>query len=166
MKIFESNDKTAIFELYYAFARSPFAETLTACTPDGICFAGFVTDGGRAAALADLSRRFPAARLLESGDAAVDIFSQVESIHLVGTDFQRRVWHALLTVESGETLSYSQLAERAGVPRAVRAAASAVAANPLSIIVPCHRIIRNDGSIGKYFWGSKLKKRLLEAERK
>lgn len=164
MKIFESDNKKSVTVLRYAFADTPFAESLTACSDLGLCFAGFVAGGDRTSALADLSRRFPRAVLYESADAAVDIFGDVEALHLVGTEFQRLVWRTLLTVPSGETLSYSQLAARAGVPRAVRAAASAVAANPLSIIVPCHRIIRNDGSTGQYFWGAELKKRLLEAE--
>lgn len=164
MKIFESSDKGSICELRYSFGESAFGPTLTACDDAGLCFAGFVT-GDRAAALADLSRRFPCARLTEHESAAVDIFGEVETLHLVGTPFQRRIWHSLLSVGRGERISYSQLAERAGVPRAVRAAASAVAANPLSIIIPCHRIVRNDGSTGEYFWGSELKRLLLEAER-
>ena len=114
--------------------------------------------------MADLSRRFPAARLVTDDECAVDIFGEVQSLHLVGTEFRRRVWRVLTDVKRGERISYSQLAERAGVPRAVRAVASAVASNPVSIVVPCHRIIRNDGSTGRYFWGSELKRRLLEAE--
>ena len=165
MKIFESESRSVVTHLRFAFSGSPFGEVLTACDDKGLCFAGFVT-AGRAEALADLSRRFPRARLEERAEAAVDVFGDVEALHLAGTGFQRRVWRALLTVGRGETLSYSQLAARAGVPRAVRAAASAVAANPLSIIVPCHRIVRNDGSTGEYFWGSELKRRLLEAERR
>lgn len=165
MKISESSDKRKIKELRYAFVDTPFGCTLTACTELGICFAGFCC-GDRQAALDDLSRRFPCAALHESGSAALDIFAPTDAVHLIGTDFQRRVWRALLTVGAGETLSYSRLAERAGAPRAVRATASAVASNPLSIIVPCHRIIRNDGSTGEYYWGSELKKRLLEAEQR
>lgn len=164
MKIFESSDKRAVDCLHYSFSATPFAEALTACDRQGLCFAGFVVGGERAAALADLARRFPSARLVNTPSAAVDIFGEVAALHLVGTPFQRKIWRALLAVGRGERISYSQLAERAGVPRAVRAAASAVAANPVSIVVPCHRIVRNDGSVGQYFWGAELKRILLEAE--
>lgn len=163
MEIFESSDKRAVLRLRYAFNASAFGETLTACDDRGLCFAGFVTHD-RQSALDDLRRRFPAAQLEESSEAAVDIFGRVERLHLVGSDFQRRVWLALLNVDRGECKSYSRLAAEAGVPRAVRAAASAVAANPVSIVVPCHRIVRNDGSAGEYYWGSELKKRLLASE--
>ena len=163
MDIYESDDPRAIAELRYAFVPTPFGEALTACDGHGLCFAGFVTDE-RPAALADLSSRFPCAVLYESADAAVDPFGPVDGIHLSGSEFRRRVWRALLKVGYGDRVSYSQLAAMAGVPRAVRAAASAVAANPLSIVVPCHRVVRNDGSIGQYYWGSDLKDRLLKAE--
>lgn len=164
MKIFETDSVDAVAELRCAFVATPFGRTLTACDHLGLCYAGFVVDGDCEAALADLSRRFPAARLVTDDECAVDIFGEVQSLHLVGTEFRRRVWRVLTDVKRGERISYSQLAERAGVPRAVRAVASAVASNPVSIVVPCHRIIRNDGSTGRYFWGSELKRRLLEAE--
>lgn len=164
MTIVESDDIRSVTELRYAFTATPFGEMLTACDGHGLCFAGFVAEGGRGAALADAARRFPCARFTECVSAAVDPFGDVGALHLAGTEFRRRVWRALLTVGRGERISYSALAARAGVPRAVRAAASAVAANPLSIVVPCHRIVRNDGSTGRYYWGSDLKRRLLEWE--
>lgn len=165
MEIFESDSRLGIDELRYAFSQSDFGEVLTACDGAGLCFAGFVV-AGRSEAIADLSRRFPLARLEENEAARTDIFGEVESLHLAGTPFQRRVWRALLTVGRGERISYSELAARAGVPRAVRAAASAVAANPVSIVVPCHRIVRSDGATGRYYWGAELKRRLLESEMK
>lgn len=164
MEIYESRDRRHIGQLQYAFSRSPFGEVLTACDDAGLCFAGFVT-AARSDALADLVRRFPRAHLVGNPESAVDVFGAVGRLHLVGTDFQRMIWRTLLTVERGSRVSYSRLASMAGCPRAVRAAASAVAANPLSIVVPCHRVVRNDGSTGHYFWGSELKCRLLEAER-
>ncbi len=81
-----------------------------------------------------------------------------------GTALQCATWSALAEVSFGSTRSYAQLAERAGSPRAVRAVASAVGKNPLPIILPCHRIIRADGSLGAYAGGSALKKKLLERE--
>lgn len=81
-----------------------------------------------------------------------------------GTALQLATWSALKAVPFGHTYSYSELAEYAGVPRAVRAVASAVGKNPLPIILPCHRIIRADGSLGEYAGGSALKRTLLERE--
>lgn len=163
MKIIESRNIDEVKHLRCAFAASRFGELLTACDEWGLCFAGFVVRG-RAEALADVARRFPSAALEICPAAAVDVFAYEGPLHLVGSDFRRRVWRALLEVERGERISYGELASRAGVARAVRAAASAVAANPVSIVVPCHRIVRSDGSTGEYYWGRELKARLLEWE--
>ena len=81
-----------------------------------------------------------------------------------GTEFQRRVWAQLKKVPYGKTISYQQLARAVGKPRAVRAVASACGANPIAIVIPCHRVIRSDGSLGGYFYGVKVKQALLELE--
>jgi methylated-DNA-[protein]-cysteine S-methyltransferase len=83
---------------------------------------------------------------------------------LHGTPFQRRVWQALLAVRFGETISYGELARRVGAPRAVRAVGAAVGRNPISVIVPCHRIIGSDGSLTGYAGGLERKRRLLRLE--
>lgn len=83
---------------------------------------------------------------------------------LRGTDLQYQVWQALTTIQPGERVSYAMLAQRVGRPKAVRAVASAVAANPLPIILPCHRVIRSDGHYGQYLGGMARKRKLLEAE--
>lgn len=83
---------------------------------------------------------------------------------LLGTDLQYQVWQALTTISPGERVSYATLAQRVGRPSAVRAVASAVAANPLPIILPCHRVIRSDGCYGQYRGGAARKRKLLEAE--
>ena len=83
---------------------------------------------------------------------------------LSGTDFQRQVWRALLQVPVGETISYAQLASRVGKPGAARAVGSAVGANRIGFLVPCHRVVRQDGVIGQFRWGSDVKQRLLQWE--
>ncbi|HEY7804236.1 MAG TPA: methylated-DNA--[protein]-cysteine S-methyltransferase, partial [Orrella sp.] len=83
---------------------------------------------------------------------------------LSGTDFQRQVWRALLQIPLGETISYAQLASRVGKPGAARAVGSAVGANQIGFLVPCHRVVRQDGVIGQFRWGSDVKQRLLEWE--
>lgn len=81
-----------------------------------------------------------------------------------GTDFQKRVWHALQTVPAGQTRSYSDIAQKIGKPAAVRAVASACAANSLALAIPCHRIVRQDGQLSGYRWGVERKKLLLQNE--
>ena len=87
------------------------------------------------------------------------------AVELIGTAFQQRVWQALMRIPPGQTLSYAQLAESLGRPSAARAVARACAQNRLAVIVPCHRIVRGDGSLGGYRWGLPRKGALLEAER-
>jgi len=85
-------------------------------------------------------------------------------LQLLGTDFQREAWQALMTIPSGETHSYRQLAERLGRPKAERALANACGANPVSVIIPCHRVVRSDGELGGYHWGVDYKRELLRRE--
>lgn len=86
-------------------------------------------------------------------------------VRLEGTSFQLEVWEALMAVPRGEVITYSDLAAAMGRPRAVRAVASACAANRIGLIVPCHRVVRSDGSLGGYRWGVELKRQIIEAER-
>lgn len=86
-------------------------------------------------------------------------------LDLQGTPFQRRVWQALQTIPAGETLSYTELAERVGAPGAVRAVASACGRNEIAVAIPCHRVVRSTGELAGYRWGLARKKALLERER-
>lgn len=86
------------------------------------------------------------------------------SIDMRGTAFQLKVWQALINIRHGLTLSYSEIAKKIGFPTAVRAVANACAANNLAIIIPCHRVIKNDGKLAGYRWGIDIKKRLLQYE--
>jgi len=148
---------------------------LVAATERGVCA---LTLGDDAEALArDLAKRFPNASL-EPGDAAFrDLIARVVAfvdepradiglpLDIRGTAFEQRVWQALLTVRHGETVTYSDLAKRIGAPLAARAVARACAANPLAIAIPCHRVVRRDGSLAGYRWGVERKRALLERER-
>ena len=86
------------------------------------------------------------------------------SVHLRGTDLERAVWHALLEISRGEVCSYQAIAERVGRPKAVRAVASAIGRNPVSLLVPCHRVLRKNGALGGYAWGLSCKEALLKEE--
>ena len=88
-----------------------------------------------------------------------------EDLYLEGTPFQCCVWKHVLNIPKGQTISYSQLAGQMGCPKAFRAVSNAVAQNKISLLVPCHRVIREDGDIGKYRWGSCLKEKFLRMEK-
>ena len=124
----------------------------------------------------DLQARFPKAELI-GGDATYEqlvarVIGAIEAprtgwdlpLDIRGTAFQQRVWQALRGIPAGCTLSYAELAERLGLPRAVRAVAGACAANALAVAIPCHRVVRRDGSLSGYRWGVERKRALLERE--
>lgn len=126
----------------------------------------------------DLQDRFPKAELL-GGDPAFEqlvatVVGFVEHpaiglglpLDVRGTAFQQRVWRALLEIPAGNTLTYAEVARRIGSPRAARAVAGACAANAIAVAIPCHRVIRNDGTLSGYRWGVDRKRRLLEMERR
>ncbi len=85
-------------------------------------------------------------------------------LDLRGTAFQRRVWQALRAIPAGHTATYAEIAQRIGAPQAVRAVAGACAANPLAVVIPCHRVLRSDGALSGYRWGVPRKRALLENE--
>ncbi len=124
-----------------------------------------------------LREEFPEAELVEAGEAMAELCERLVGVadrgedgsdlpvEVVATEFQWRVWRAMREIPCGETRSYSQLAAMAGRPKATRAAASACANNRVSLLLPCHRVVRADGSIGEYAWGAERKRRLLATER-
>ncbi len=154
---------------------SSLGQVLVAATDKGVCN---VTLGDDPDALeADLARRFPAAEQRKADKAfsmlAATVFDTIDGepgrsmelpLDLRGTAFQMRVWQALRRIPSGTTTSYGDLAQAIGAPRAVRAVAQACGANPVAIIVPCHRVIGKDGAITGYRWGIERKKALLDRE--
>ena len=161
-------------ELAVAFGDSSLGAVLVARSGTGV--AAVLLGDDRAALLADLRRRFPRAALLDGdGDAAAlaaRVAALVESparaddvpLDRRGTPFQRAVWGALREIPAGSTATYSELADRIGAPTSARAVAGACAANPLAVLVPCHRAVRSDGSLAGYRWGVERKRALLERE--
>ncbi len=161
--------------ILHGWQPTPFGDALFAATPRGLCFLAFASSGGRAAALEDLRSRWPAAQL-ERDDRAVAAFAArafPESVqrggplalHVRGTNFQLRVWEALLHVPDGATTTYAALAREVGKPSAPRAVGNAVGANPISWLIPCHRVLRGDGGLGGYAWGPERKRTMLVYER-
>ena len=150
----------------YGWAESPFGECLVMTTPRGICGVGFVMAsgdgrGGREATFKDLSGRWPQARFVENADAVKDLARAMfagghgEKLKLVlyGTPWQIKVWEALLRIPPAGLVSYEDIARQVGMERASRAVGSAVGDNPISWLIPCHRVIRKTGVISHYHWG-------------
>ncbi len=157
--------------IQYGSHPSPFGECLIAVTARGICAIEFIATGGRAAALAQLQRHWPAAtwRLQPRATqpVAARLFAVVHGngerfdLLVQGSNFQVQVWEALLRIPSGSVVSYADVAACIAVPTATRAVASAIARNPVAVLIPCHRVIRKSGVFGEYRWGSVRKKALL-----
>ena len=153
------------------------ARALVATTARGICAVELGDDD--AALEARLRREFPLAQLerVDAGrddflaprlravaDALAGLPADVD-VDLVGTAFQKRVWDALMRIPKGQTRSYAELADAVGLPRGARAVARACGDNRLAVVVPCHRVVRGDGSLGGYRWGLPLKQQVLARER-
>ncbi|HEU0202924.1 MAG TPA: methylated-DNA--[protein]-cysteine S-methyltransferase [Burkholderiaceae bacterium] len=159
--------------LRYAFVDTPFGRGLAAATPRGLAYFGFLEDHeDEVAGLASLAARWPnAERTYDAGirarfEPALATLDGRRPLHLVlrGTNFQIKVWEALLAIPEGRLVSYSQLAAAIGCPTAVRAVAAAVGRNPISVLIPCHRVIRESGELGGYHWGLPRKAALIARE--
>lgn len=154
--------------MYYGFYNTPFGACCMAFTTAGLFALIFSKD--RAMALADLQKRFPAERFEEAHKQAKllgdKIFKKKESVRLCmqGSPFRLSVWKALQKIAEGETRTYARIAVEIGKPAAVRAVATAIGANPIAYLIPCHRVIRSDGSLGGYRWGLEIKQAMLKAE--
>lgn len=147
----------------------PFGDTILMATDKGICGMGFAAEMGRDAALDDLRRRWPKAHFVEDRAAlaplAATAFGEGETpLHLIGAPFQIKVWEALLRIPSGHVTTYSEVAGSIGNPKAVRAVGTAIGRNPISFLIPCHRALRRDGSLGGYHWGLPVKRAILAWE--
>jgi AraC family transcriptional regulator of adaptative response/methylated-DNA-[protein]-cysteine methyltransferase len=161
-------DSSAEKSLNFGWIDSPFGTCLLFEHDDSV--AGFAfCEKGDEAVLNDLGSTLGFGELLSADLTAwaPRLFGGHEKITVSvgGTEFQQQVWRVLAEMSSGEVLSYTQLAERIGRPKAVRAVASAVAANPVAWLIPCHRIVRSSGEIGEYRWGSDIKAAMLLAEK-
>ncbi len=156
----------------YGFHPTPFGECLIAVTPRGVCHLAFVAPMTRRDALDCLRRDWPLAELVPSQaatrGAAAKAFPPPGSnripslsLHVKGTNFQLKVWRALLEIPAGSVTTYGDIAAAVGDPKASRAVGAAVGSNPVSYLIPCHRVIRATGEIGGYAWGPERKKVML-----
>lgn len=168
MKLVSTTQDTV---LRFGVGVSSLGKVLVAETETGI--AAVLIGEDPAELLADLGARFPGMRI-ERGAVALDAaLAAIErpargfdgTLALSGTGFQRRVWTALTAIPAGQTRTYTEVARAVGAPAAVRAVASACGANPIAVLIPCHRVVRGDGSLGGYRWGVERKRALLDRER-
>jgi AraC family transcriptional regulator, regulatory protein of adaptative response / methylated-DNA-[protein]-cysteine methyltransferase len=156
----------------YGYHPSPFGLALVMATDRGLCGLAFADDGEEAAALEDMARRWPGARLVADQEATAGYVERVFlpeqwradrplRIVMIGTDFQVRVWEALLRIPLGQASTYSDVARAIGKPSASRAVGAAVGRNPISFVVPCHRALGKSGQLTGYHWGITRKRAML-----
>lgn len=163
-------------ELKYGFHQTPFGKALLATSEDGITDLWFVDEEDEGEVLIELQRMWPAADFTEGYEATLKIVDRIfdgpsrqakddrVKLLLRGTNFQIKVWGALLRIPEGVVVSYSDVASMISRPDAVRAVAGAVAVNPIAWLIPCHRVLRSSGEIGGYRWGTARKKMMLTKE--
>jgi AraC family transcriptional regulator, regulatory protein of adaptative response / methylated-DNA-[protein]-cysteine methyltransferase len=160
-------------DINYNFADSPFSTVMVASTANGICHMAFEDD--QDSGFETLYRIFPQAQFHQCRDsiqqAALSVFdtdgAQPDgkiTLHLQGTPFQIKVWEALLKVPMGALASYGDVARMIGQPGASRAVGNAIGHNPVAFLIPCHRVIRQNGAIGGYMWGAKRKQAMIAWE--
>lgn len=163
--------KENITSIAYGINKTPFGLVLIAKTEKGLSDLQFLTKD-KEYFIQKLFKKYPKAAFIEDKPLMQSyiekIFYQKDlseiKLHLIGTDFQLIVWQALLNIPKGSVVSYSDIAEFIKNPKATRAVGNAVGKNPLQYIIPCHRVIRNDGSIGGFAAGAEKKQLILESE--
>jgi AraC family transcriptional regulator of adaptative response/methylated-DNA-[protein]-cysteine methyltransferase len=160
--------------IHFAVGECSLGSILVAKSDRGICaiFLGDEPD----ALTRNLQDRFPQANLIGGDTEFEQLVSKVVGfveapalgldlpLDISGTAFQQRVWQALQKIPHGSTVSYTDIAKCIGLPKSVRAIAQACAANPLAVVIPCHRVVRHDGALSGYRWGVERKRTLLERE--
>jgi AraC family transcriptional regulator of adaptative response/methylated-DNA-[protein]-cysteine methyltransferase len=165
----------ADMQIRYAVGACSLGSVLVAASDKGVC--AILLGDGPEALLAELRRQFPRAAVAGGGKdfaaLAARVIDHVETpgagldlpLDIRGTVFQHRVWEALRRIPAGTTVSYTDIAKAIGAPKSVRAVAGACAANRLAIAIPCHRVVRGDGSLSGYRWGVDRKRALLAKEK-
>ncbi|HEX7367224.1 MAG TPA: methylated-DNA--[protein]-cysteine S-methyltransferase [Pelobium sp.] len=172
MTLEDTKNSSQGLDINYSFFCVPFGEILMASTRKGICYLAFFDD--RELALNLLKQAFPKAKLrLHADDFQQIAFrvllgrvgeSQYIKLHLKATEFQLKVWRALLQIPFGCLSTYGAIAETINMPAAARAVGTAIGSNPIAIIIPCHRVIQRSGNLGGYMWGLNRKKIILAWE--
>ena len=167
----ELKSKGQGIQIRFGFSATPFGRALVAVTDRGVCHLSFTEPGEDARELKELQDRWPGARLQrDDGQAAVlagRIWNPTArratsvNIAVTGTNFQLKVWQALLDLGARSTTTYTNIAAEVGAPAAVRAVGNAVGSNPVAWLIPCHQVLRKSGALGGYRWGLDRKRAML-----
>lgn len=168
----EISRRGAGLTLFYGFHATPFGHALLVVSKRGLCALGFADEaGGEEDALADMKGRWPAAHFVHEPARTKPIMRTIFetktgplTLNPLGTEFQIQVWQALLRIAPGRVVTYSALARHLNASSSVRAVASAVGRNPISYVIPCHRVLRKSGALGGYHWGLARKQAMLAFE--
>lgn len=157
-------------ELMFGFAPAPFGECCIVYSEEKICSLIFPED--RESGIGDIKKRFPMSAFKQDDIKAIELAKQIFEkserpvLTPAGTPFQLSVWEALQRIPAGETSTYARIASAIGRPKAVRAVGTAIGANPIAYLIPCHRVMRTDGALGGFRWGLKRKEEMLKWERR
>lgn len=162
-------------QIAYGFHATPFGTCLIGVTSRGVCWLSFQENGSQRAALRDMQSRWRGAQLIEqptvTAPVAKQIFSNLDkrsksplSLLLMGTNFQIKVWQALLSIPFGEMTTYENIGQMMGARNSARAVGTAVGDNRIGYLIPCHRVIRKSGMLGGYHWGEPRKRAMLTWE--
>ena len=161
-------------QINHAMGSSEFGHFFVAATELGICQLEFIDDGDISKSIQRLKQIWPCAKVANQAPQQLTIVESIFngqqpsekhlSFHVMATEFQLQVWQALLGIASGSVSTYTDVAKSVGHTAATRAVATAIGANPIAFFIPCHRVIRKDGTLGGYRWGIKRKQAILNWE--
>jgi AraC family transcriptional regulator of adaptative response/methylated-DNA-[protein]-cysteine methyltransferase len=172
-KMTEDELNNSLLNIQYIYEETRFGKILIASTKKGICFLAFVDDKSKA--LIDLINYYPKA-IIENASSIVfktaldaidgSSLNNTINLHVKGTEFQFLVWQRLLEIPKGKQISYSHIAKSINIPKAARAVGTAVGSNPIAYLIPCHRVVQSNGSLGGYMWGLTRKSNIIAWETK
>ncbi|MBC7202476.1 MAG: methylated-DNA--[protein]-cysteine S-methyltransferase, partial [Pusillimonas sp.] len=172
----EFKNKGKQVQIQYGIHATPLGHMFVAVTSRGVCRAGFMDFSSSTELLADLGHSWPFSSITESPASTQYVINAIFggnkleksgplSLHVAGTNFQVAVWRALLKIPPGAITSYAQVARWVGSPMAARAVGNAIGANPVALLIPCHRVIQQSGALGGYRWGPARKAMVQKWER-
>jgi AraC family transcriptional regulator, regulatory protein of adaptative response / methylated-DNA-[protein]-cysteine methyltransferase len=156
-------------EIQYGFHQTPFGECFIAMTEKGLCALSFVDETSKEATFQAFLEKWQSAKLVLNAQNTEGVMGQIFdpnatnkiNLWIQGTNFQLKVWEALLKIPQGSVSTYQKIADSIQNPKAVRAVGTAIGNNPIAYLIPCHRVIKSTGAIGEYHWGSTRKKAIL-----
>lgn len=162
-------------KITYGLHDTPLGQIIVAQSCKGLCWLGFMVKGYKGDGFTRMTEFFPNSELVRDDKKTKSLVTEIMqawnkdtlkeiALDLRGTEFQKSVWQALLQIPKGQVISYGDVANDIGRPKASRAVGSAVGENPVSLIVPCHRVVQRSGKLGNYGWGVELKEKILHLE--